>query len=522
MARLLKIYFLSITFPFCLLINSQTISPKLVVAVVVDQMKYEYVDRFWSNYGDNGIKKLTKNGAFCRNTNYNYIPTYTGPGHASIFTGTSPSVHGIIGNNWYNRKDFSPVYCAGDWNSQTICLCKKPHQANEIGNGQMSPNELLSNTIGDQLKLCDTLSKVFGVSIKDRGAILSTGPLANGAYWLNNNGQWITSSFYNNKLPNWVVDFHKESPADSYMRGSWKGSSFDIDLKKLVNKNGISAIKGTPKGNDFTLDFAKRLILEEKLGMDDHTDLIVVSFSSTDYVGHRYGPDAEHVQSTYTSFDKNISNMISFLDQEIGEGKYIIMLTSDHGAGTSPSELDKRRLKGGNFKSREVLGNLNEVLKNNFNVDNLVARHANMQFYLNYSKMDSLKISFDKVYNIMNQVLLKEPSIKEVFNRNTLLAYPPTKTTKMLINGIHNERSGDVFIILNPGYIEWSSKEGTSHGTHYNYDTHVPLFFYGAGITARQIYDKVNICDIAPTLSVLMNIGFPNACTGNPIGAVLK
>ena len=520
--KVLKIYFSIVFISSSICFKAQQKKVSLFVAVVVDQMKYEYVDRFWDYYGEMGIKKITNSGAFCRNTHYNYIPTYTGPGHASIFTGTTPSVHGIIGNNWYDRTDFSPVYCAGDWKSQTVCLCKTPHDKNDVGSGQMSPVSLLCNTVGDQLKLSDSLSKVFGISIKDRGAILSSGALANGAYWLNRNAQWISSSFYTNELPSWISDFQNSHPAESYMKGHWKGKTFDYDLSQLIIEKGPSAIKSNPKGNDFTLDFAKRLILEENLGKDNHLDLLTLGFSSTDYIGHTYGPDAEEIKSTYIQFDKTLASLIDFLDEHIGIDNYTLMLTSDHGAGTSPNLIKDKRLKGGNFNSKEVKSRVSSALELSFGVDNLIVRYSNMQFYMNHKLLDSLDISFGEVYQKTREVLLQESSVKEVYNWQELNSAHPSLITKMLINGIHKKRSGDIFMVLNPGYIEWSSTKGTSHGTHYNYDTHVPLFFYGTNIEPNVIYDKVEVSDIAPTLSVLMNIGFPNACTGNPVVGVLK
>ena len=499
---------------------SQT-GPNLVVAIVVDQMKYEYVDRFWNDYSSNGLKKLVNNGVFCRNTHYNFIPTYTGPGHASIFTGTTPSVHGIIGYNWYNRADFSPVYCAGDWKSRTICLCKKPHEKSNPGNGKMSPNLLLCNTVGDQLKLKDSLSKVFGISIKDRGAILSTGFLADGAYWLNNNSQWITSSFYNNSIPKWVAQFHSEFPISSYM-DKWNGEKFNYDLKKELKENGASSIKSTPRGNDYTLDFSKQLIINEKLGLDQHSDLLVISFSSTDYVGHKYGPDAEEVKSIYLKLDQNIAELISFLNKNIGENNYLISLTSDHGAGTSPIDIERKRLKGGNFISREIFPDLNDHLELVFGIPSVLARYANMQFYINTPKIDSLKISNNEVFLEAKKWLKEQPSVDEVYSLNSIPKMIQSQKLERLKKGIYPSRSGDIFVTLKPGYIEWSSKTGTTHGTHFNYDSHVPLIFYGFNIKPQQIYRNIKITDIAPTLSIFLKSAFPNACTGDPIGELFN
>ena len=520
--KVIKIYFLLIFFLYAISSRAQKEKPNLVVAVVVDQMKYEYIDRFWNNFGENGFKKLVNKGAFCRNTHYNYIPTYTGPGHASIFTGTTPSTHGIIGNNWYSREDFSPVYCSGDWNSQTVCLCKTAHVSNNIGNGQMSPNNLLCNTVGDELKLNDSISKVFGVSIKDRGAILSTGALADGAYWLNNNAQWITSTYYTESLPDWVIKFENENPASSYMNTYWKGDDFNYDLSEMVKENGSSAIKATPMGNELVFDFAKRLIKEEELGRDKHTDLIVLSFSSTDYVGHKFGPNAEETKSTYSALDRTIADLLEYLDKRMGENNYLFMLTSDHGAGTSPEIIEKNRLKGGNFNSNDVKNKLDSVLALKYQTNDLVTRYSNMQFYLDFKLIDSLNLSKKEIYFTIKEVLLKEPSIKEVYNSEELQQAFPSYETKMLLNGFHAKRSGDIFLLLNPGYIEWSLKKGTSHGTHYNYDTHVPLIFYGFQIKPQQIFKNLYVSDIAPTLSILLKIGFPNACIGHPITCILS
>ena len=501
---------------------TQQTTPKILVSVVVDQMKYEYVDRFWDEFGEKGIKKLVNEGIFCRNTHYNYIPTYTGPGHASIFTGTTPSVHGIIGNNWYSRKDFSPVYCAGDWASQTICLCKKPHEKNNPGSGQMSPLSLLCNTVGDQLKIKDSLSKVYGVSIKDRAAILSTGALADGAYWLNNDAKWITSSFYRNNLPEWVVKFDKKYSIESYMNNSWSGTTFKYDLNKILLETGPSSIKSSPKGNNYTLDFSKELIKNEDLGTDKHIDFLVISFSSTDYVGHKFGPDAEEVKSMYLNLDQQIADLIQFLENHCGSKEFIISLTSDHGAGTSPVEIERKRLKGGNFVSREIFPELNSQLELKFGVPNILARYSNMQFYINHQRLDSLNISKKEVFEEARNWLKKQSSVDEVYSLDVLSNSLSSLKIKSLINGIYPSRSGDIFLTLKPGFIEWSTKTGTTHGTHYNYDSHVPLLFYGYNIQPKQIYRNIKIIDIAPTLSILLRSAFPNACTGNPISEVFQ
>ena len=502
--------------------SAQLNKPNAVIAVVVDQMKYEYIYRFWNEYGQDGFKKLHEKGVFCRNTHYNYIPTYTGPGHASIFTGTTPSVHGIIGNSWYTRDSLKPVYCAGDWKAQTLCLCQQPHDNVNRGDGNMSPRNLLSTTIGDQLKTVDSLSKVFGVSLKDRGAILSAGISADGAFWMNSKGDWITSTFYNSKFPMWIKEFSDVNSVESYMNGIWEGSSFSLNLQEMYQKMGPSAIKSTPKGNQILWDFSKELIHQEGIGKDTHTDLLIVSFSATDYVGHQYGPDAEQTKSMYIKLDEILAQMLSYFDQSIGKGKYTLMLTADHGAGTSPDVLKKRKLNGGHFSSRELLAEVNQYLLKTLGSSSLISREINMQYYLNFSTMDSLRISYDQVYTQVKYFLEKKEFIHSVYNKENVAKGLLSNEKSMLIKGIHPKRSGDMFLVLSPGYLEWSKTTGTAHATHYNYDTHVPLFFYGKGVNKNKCIDKrIQITDIAPTLSLLMKTSFPSGCTGNPIKGVM-
>lgn len=519
----MRIFILFIAILFHATTISQISKPKMVIAVVVDQMKYEYVYRFWDDFGQKGFKKLINQGTFCRNTHYNYVPTYTGPGHASIFTGTTPAVHGIIGNSWYSRDSLKPVYCAGDWKAQTICLCQKPHDKLNKGDGNMSPRNLLSTTIGDQLKIVDTSSKVFGVSLKDRGSILSAGFSANGAYWMNSTGNWITSDYYRNSIPNWVKQFEELNPVSNYMNSFWSGSTFNINLKDKLDQRGPSAIKSTPKGNQILWDFSKQLILNESLGSDEHTDLLVVGFSATDYIGHQFGPDAEQTKDTYLKLDQTIADMLLFFDKQFGKKNYTIMLTSDHGAATSPDVMRKMKFNGGRFDSRKLLLELNNYLFDVFGQDQLVSKEINMQFYLNFDIINSAGIEVDLLFQKIKDFLESKEFIKSVYDFRFNYFSINEKEVEMIKNGYHPKRSGDLFYVLNPGYLEWSRETGTTHASQYNYDTHVPLIFYGNGVQRKKLIDKrVHISDIAPTLSIIMKTSFPSGCTGNPIEDVIS
>ena len=333
--------------------------PKLVVGIVVDQMRYDYVYRFWNQFGDNGFKKLVNEGYFLRNTHYNYTPTYTGPGHASIFTGTTPSVHGIIGNNWYNKADGLSVYCAGDGNSTTVCDCDN-HIDVESTAGKMSPHRMLTTTFSDELKLFSPQSKVFTISIKDRGAILPAGHTANGAFWMGKSGEWISSSYYYEQLPEWLIEFQQKKPATSYFKGAWKGRGFGYPMDSLLASKGPASVKSTPQGNTYLKDLAIELIKSEELGKDNITDVLTLSFSSTDYIGHQFGPHAQELVDTYIKLDKDIAEILKHINSTVGQENALIFLTADHGVVSVPNELKARKIPAGYFDASNLTTELNK------------------------------------------------------------------------------------------------------------------------------------------------------------------
>ena len=288
-------------------IKASATEPKLVVGIVVDQMRYDYVDRFWGNFKNNGFKKLINNGYFLKNTHFSYVPTYTGPGHASIFTGTTPSNHGIIANNWYDKNIKKSVYCAGNGEMHTICNCSEEVEDVASSDGKMSPHHMLTTTIGDEMQLFNPSSKVIGISLKDRGAILSAGHSADAAYWMDKHGDWISSSFYMDELPVWLIEHQNKNSAAQYLVGKWKyKNSFSHNLDSLLMTNGGGIIKSTPLGNTILADLALQVLKNEKLGQSKTTDFLSISFSSTDYIGHQYGPHSDEIVDTYIKLDNEI------------------------------------------------------------------------------------------------------------------------------------------------------------------------------------------------------------------------
>ena len=491
--------------------------PKLVVGIVVDQMRYDYIYRFWNQFSEDGFKKMVNEGYFCRNTHYNYTPTYTGPGHASIYTGTTPSVHGIIGNNWYNKKQALMVYCAGDGNTTTICDCDN-HKDIEAVEGQMSPNRMLTTTFSDELKLFNPLSKVFGISLKDRGAILPAGHLANGAYWMDNSGQWISSSYYMTQLPPWLINFQKEQPTSSFFKGSWKGKNFKYSLDSLLESKGPGAIKGTPFGNTYLKNLAIELLKNESLGQDKIPDVLTVSFSSTDYIGHQFGPHAPELVDTYIKLDQDIAQLLSFINKTIGKENVVIFLTSDHGVVSVPNELIKRNIPAGYFDASNLTSQLNQHLSNHLGDANWVLKYSNQQFFLNRQEIENQKLKPSEVQQLAADFLINIDGVENTFTAHQLHNNEYQNHFHSLIqNGYHQKRSGDVIIALEAGWIEWNSPTGTTHGSCFSYDTHVPLIFWGKGIQNGLNDYPISISDIAPTISTILGISFPNGCTGNPI-----
>ncbi|TXE15878.1 alkaline phosphatase family protein [Psychroserpens burtonensis] len=517
-------------------------NPKLVVGIVVDQMRYDYLTRFASKYGDGGFKRMINEGFNCKNNHFNYIPTYTGPGHASVFTGTTPKNHGIIGNNWFDKEIKDMVYCAGDDSVSSV--------GTQDDAGEMSPHRMKTTTFGDENRLfTQKQGKTIGISLKDRGAILPAGHTANAAYWFHgrDEGSWITSTFYMSELPKWVLDFNTSDAAESYLRvwdtfydiasytesdsdenefeGGFRGkekATFPYDLAKLKDENrGFDILKATPYGNSLTTDFAIAAIKGEQLGQDDITDVLTVSYSSTDYVGHNFGVSSKEIEDTYIRLDKDLERFLKFLDQQVGEGNYTVFLTADHGAVEVPSYLQSMKIPSGYLDNKETNARLIDHLSAKFNSSDFVENISNNQIFLNRRLIDSLDLHINDVQEAIVNELIGYKHIEKVFSAHTMTTTNFTTGIELLLqNGYNQKRSGDIILLSDPAYISYG-KTGSTHGSGLNYDTHVPLLFFGKGINQGETYDKTVIPDIAPTISALLGISFPNASTGQTLGFVI-
>jgi hypothetical protein len=529
---------------FFLLIGSQAMlaqktveRPKLVVGIIVDQMRWDYLYRFYDRYDENGgFKRLISKGFSCENTYIPYAQTVTACGHASIYTGSVPAINGITGNDWYDYDLNKSVYCAGDDNVTTV--------GSTSANGKMSPKNLLVTTVCDELKLATNFgSKVIGIALKDRGSILPAGHSANAAYWYDNsNGNWISSSYYMKQLPGWVNDFNNKKMVDQYYTEGWKtmyppetyvqsdlvaaanghnvfgqNSKFPFALKQLVGKN-YNVIAATPHGNSFTFEMAKAAMQGEQLGKDSITDFLAISLSSPDYIGHTFGPNSIEAEDAFLKLDQSLGQYLNYLDEQLGKDQYLVFLTSDHGVVNVPSFLLNKNIPAGNFSAQKLFDELTISLEEKFRVGGLLTDINNGQVFLNRSLLKKGKPNEKDVKNFVIDYLASQPYISRAFELTNLGETPLNATIKeKVVNGYYPSRSGDIQIIVKPQFIEGFEKSGTTHGNWYPYDSHIPLLWYGWKIKHGKTTRETSMADIAPTLSNLLHIQNPSGCVGKTI-----
>ena len=545
---LMKRYFLLITcflVSFCSLAkksSNKVDRPKLVVGIVIDQMRWDYLYRYYDQYGDGGFKRLLGNGFSCQNTMLNYLPSFTAPGHSCIYTGSVPSIHGIAANDWHDNLTGKKVYCTDDTVLEVV-------DGIQMGKS-MSPRNLLTTTITDELRLATNFnSRVYGVALKDRGSILPAGHLANAAYWLDDStGGFCSSTYYKNTYPDWLKAFNSRHLADSLIRlnwnltlpataytqsladdnkyeGSFKGENapvFPHNINSLTGKERYNAFKTFPAANAFTLQMAMACRNGEKLGEGSFTDFLAVSLSSTDYAGHQFAPNSMEIQDMYLQLDASLASFIKYLDETMGEGNYLLFLTADHGAAHNPQFLLDNNVPAG-LLSKDIKGGLNTLLKNLYSQEGLISQFTNYQFYLNESLIKSAALDRDKVVESILDYLKKRPEVDYAVDMNHIDRTPlPEPIRTMVVNGYNRNRSGSIEIIPGPGWFEGYGKTGTTHGTWNPYDTHIPLLWYGWNIPHGETHTVVNMTDISATLAALLHIQMPNGCIGKPITDLVK
>lgn len=517
---------------------SQKDAPKVVVGIVVDQMCYDYLYRFYPQFGADGFKRLMDKGAHFRNVTYNYVPTYTGPGHASIYTGSTPSNHGIVANDWYYRPFGKEVNCVGDTTVSTV--------GSSSAYGKCSPYFLRSNTITDQLKLTYPGSKVIGVSIKDRSAILPAGHLSDGSYWYDyGTGNFITSTFYRKVLPSWVNRFNELQLVSRYVNQPWnllKDSAcytyinqdnspyeglvggktspvFPYDFSKATAADQLNLFTILPAANTFLTDFAIQALSNEQLGKHATTDFLAISYSTPDIAGHTFGPYSLEMEDMYFRLDRELARLFQALDKQVGKGNYVVFLTADHAVVPVPQFLKDHQLPGGYLFLKDKTDSLRVKCKTTFGKD-----------YLKLIDNDNVYLTEDvlgteleiPVMAFFKQEISRWTEVKRVYTKDELLSKTNENWQQMVASGYDRERSGELIFILQPGFLPKTSDtpgahKGTSHGSAFNYDTHVPVLFYGKGILPQEVFTPYEIVDIAATLVHVLDVQRPNTAIGKPM-----
>jgi len=510
--------------------------PKLVVGLVVDQMRWDYLYRYYNRYSNGGFKRMVNEGFSAENTFIPYTPTYTACGHSSIYTGSVPAINGIIGNDWYDPQLKRGVYCAEDTTVKTV--------GSDTRAGLMSPKNLLTTTITDELRLATNFkSKVIGISLKDRGSILPAGHSANAAYWFDGGtGDWISSTHYMTQLPSWIVDYNKLKMADKYFEKNWntlypietydqstpdnkeyEGKSrgeqtptFPHPFKLYAGKN-YEMIKSSPYGNTMTLELAKLAISSENLGQEGSTDFLAVSCSATDYVGHQYGPNSIEAEDTYLRLDKDLEQFFNYLDAKIGKGNYLVFLSADHGAAHVPGFMTENKLPGGLFNDSPVIKSLNTTIEEKFKVKKAIITSTNSQFYFNHQAIKEANADFDAIKALAIETLKEQDGVMDAVDLTKLASSTlPEPIKKAITNGYNARRSGDIYYILKSNYFE-GGKTGTTHGAWFPYDSHIPCVFMGWNVKPGKTNKTHYMTDIAATVAAMLHIQMPSGCIGEPI-----
>jgi predicted AlkP superfamily pyrophosphatase or phosphodiesterase len=487
-------------------LGAQQQQPKLVVAIVIDQFRYDYLTRFHSEY-TGGFKRFFEHGATFTNARFEHVPTVTAVGHSTFLTGATPALSGIVGNEWWDSASKKRVTSVSDGDTRLL---------GSTGEGS-SPNRLLQSTLGDEMKMSGKGGKVVGVSIKDRAAILPSGHMADGAYWFDGKtGNFVSSTYYFDALPEWVTEFNAAHPADKYAGKEWMGKA----MAARPDAKFYAALDATPWGNELILQFAEKAIVREKLGAGSKVDLLTVSFSSNDYVGHAVGPDAEEVHDMALRVDKLVGELIRAAEAEAGAGRVLVVLTADHGVSPVPEVNQKRKMPGGRFDEKNELDTVEKALTARFGAP-AVGK------WITYSGEGSLfleglpKLDMAEEERVAADAIRALPHVFRVFTRTQLMngAILEDSIGVRMRNGFNQARSGNVFVMLDPYWMV--SRSGTTHGAPFDYDTHVPVLFLGPQIRPGRYNANIMVNDIAPTLATMLDVETPSGSIGRVLDEML-
>ena len=497
---------------------------RLVLLIAVDQFRYDYLTRFRGEF-TSGFKRLLTQGAVFTDANLEHYPTVTAIGHATMLTGATPSVSGIIGNDWFDRETGTQVQSITD---TTV----KPVGAADAATA--SPRRLLVSTVGDELKLSaaapkgsDAAPRVIGLSLKDRSAVMPAGRGADAAYWLDTkSGAFVSSTYYMTDVPAWVKAFNDRHLADTHLGQEWTPLSPPaVSLKQLPKERGTpfyEAVFGSPFGNELLLAFATDVLNHERMGQRGVTDLMSVSFSSNDSVGHNYGPQSPQVRDITIRTDRIIGQLLDRVDKTVGLQHTLIALTADHGVAPLPEDLASRSMPGGRIANKELFGAIQKELEAKYGPGEWLASTAGSSPYLNYGLIAEKKLSAEEVRRVAADAALAVPHVTRVYTRDQLLRgdVGDDRVGRRVVRGFNVQRSGDLEIILEPFWMRATS--GTTHGTPYNYDAHIPLVLMGPPIKPGVYSDPVALNDLAPTLATILNVQPPSGSSGRVLTEAIK
>ena len=506
-------------------------------------MRWDFLYRFYDRYSNDGFKRILNGGVTCENMTINYVPSVTGVGHATLFSGAVPAMSGITGNEWYDQITGKIVYCVSDTTVDGV-------GANSPAEGKRSPRNMWVTTITDELRLATNFqSRVIGVSLKDRASILPSGHLANAAFWFDDpSGRFISSTYYMQQLPEWVVKFnasdratklvengwstlypissYKQSDTDTAMyEGRFSGetaTTFPHDMKNIYQKNKGS-FRSTPFGNTITLEFALAAIDAYQLGKGKATDFLTINFASTDAVGHMFGPNSIEAEDTQLRLDRDLATLMKALDAKVGKGQWLLFLSADHGVSSTIGYNQRFRVPGDYMQGRQMRDSLNRVLNAEFKTTDLVRSFSNYQVNFDNTKIAAGNLDFEAVKKSTIAFLQRHPAVLHVVDISKLGISPlPEHLKKIIANGYQYKRSGAIQIILNPGWFDSPSKTGSTHGSAHLYDTHLPLLWYGWNIKPGRVTREVYMNDVAPTLATMLRVQTPSGSSGEVITEIIS
>jgi predicted AlkP superfamily pyrophosphatase or phosphodiesterase len=540
--------------------------PRLVLLIAVDQFRYDYLERFGDLFGPNGLRRLLGDGASWAQANYDHTPTYTAPGHGTMMTGSFPAESGIIGNEWIDRASVKRISSVSD-DAEKLLGSGDPMEV------AASPRKLLSSTVGDELRLVtNDRSRVIGISAKDRSAILPAGRHANAAYWLSNTGTMASSTYYFNQLPAWVAAFNNAKPADKYFGAKWERLLSESEYEKRAgpdstpwenvtaagdtnkfphtitggatapNQAFYTHLDHSPFSNEVLVSFAQETIVNEQLGQDDDTDVLTVSLSANDYIGHRYGPYSQEVMDGVLRVDRQIATLLDFVQARVGLANTLIAFTADHGVSPIPEHAAELGLGGARIKSADILAAIRAAISARYNPQGkspdptadyilkypwwgvITDAYINGNLYFNYDALKRDNVDLNEISRVVATAALTITGVARSFTREQLLRGATSITDpieRRVIHGFSPTRSGDVVLIAQP-YKYLGDTITATHGSPYSYDTHVPVIIMGAGVTPGRYLEPASPADIAPTLSVLLRITSPSTATGRVLLEAIK